>query len=219
MIMPTIMKFGGTSVADANALENVAQIIANRVSSVPVVVVSAMSGVTDTLLNSTAIASEARCDAAIASLNKTFERHIATAEQILSHDAASAYAKYASGAQDQIAYFLKLIDSQLAQFQAVQDATLAFGETLSSLLLANLLSERGVPAIQLDARECVITDDNFGAASPLMSETAEATRSRVLSILETGTVPVLGGFIDSNLDRCDGCLDSRSTRRTASANS
>src|ERR1041385_3082441 len=198
MIMPTIMKFGGTSVADANALENVAQIIANRVSSVPVVVVSAMSGVTDSLLNSTVIASEARCDDAIASLNKSFERHIATAEQILLHDAASAYAKYANSAKDQIAYFLKLIDSQLAQFQAVQDAVLAFGETLSSLLLANLLNERGVPAIQLDARECIITDDNYGAASPLMSETAEAC-SKVLSVLETSTVPVVGGFIGSNL--------------------
>src|SRR6185295_17208506 len=184
---------------DANALENVGQIVASRVPSVPVVVVSAMSGVTDTLLNSTAIASEARCDDAIASLNHTFERHIATAEQILSHDAASAYAKYVNSAKDQVAYFLKLIDSQLAQFQAVQDAVLAFGETLSSLLLANLLNERGVPAIQLDARECIITDDNYGAASPLRSQTAEATRSRVLSILGTGTVPVLGGFIGSNL--------------------
>ena len=197
--MPTIMKFGGTSVADADALENVARIVANRVRSVPVVVVSAMSGVTDSLLNSTVIASEARCDDAIASLNKTFERHLGTAREVLSHDAANAYAKYVNSAEDQVAYFLKLIDSQLAQFQAVQDAVLAFGETLSSLLLASLLNERGVPAIQLDARECIITDDNHGAASPLMHETREATRSRFLSNVETGMVPVIGGFIGSNL--------------------
>src|SRR6185295_674046 len=180
---------------DANALENVGQIVASRVPSVPVVVVSAMSGVTDTLLNSTAIASEARCDDAIASLNHTFERHIATAEQILSHDAASAYAKYAKSAEDQVAYFLKLIDSQLAQFHAVQDAVLAFGETLSSLLLASLLNERGVIAVQLDARECIITDDNHGAASPLLNETVGSSQSRILPLLETGTVPVIGGFI------------------------
>ena len=197
--MPTIMKFGGTSVADADALENVARIVASSVRSVPVVVVSAMSGVTDSLLNSTVIASEARCDDAIASLNKTFERHIATAREILSRDAANTYAKSVNSAEDQIEYFLKLIDSQLAQFQAVQDAVLSFGETLSSLLLASLLNERGVPAIQLDARECIITDDNYGAASPLMNETSEATRSRFLSNVETGMVPVIGGFIGSNL--------------------
>jgi aspartate kinase len=199
MIIPTIMKFGGTSVADANAFENVARIVASRVSSVPVVVVSAMSGVTDALLKSTVISSEAKCDDAISSLKSTFERHIATAKEVLSHDAANVYASYVDSAENQIAYFLKLIDSQLAQFQAVQDAVLAFGETLSSLLLANVLNERGVPAVQLDARTCVITDDNYGAASPLMTETFEATQSKIPAILETDMVPVIGGFIGSNL--------------------
>jgi aspartate kinase len=199
MIMPTIMKFGGTSVADASAFENVAQIVASRVDSVPVVVVSAMSGVTDALLNSTVIAAEARGDDAIASLKSTYERHIATAKEILSPDGANAYAKHVDSAENQIAYFLKLIASQLAQAQAVQDAVLALGETLSSLLLANVLNERGVSAIQLDARECIITDDQYGAASPLMRATFAATQSRVLPFVDAGTVPVMGGFIGSNL--------------------
>jgi aspartate kinase len=199
MIMPTIMKFGGTSVADADAFENVASIVASRVASVPVVVVSAMSGVTDALLNSTVIASEARCDDAVVSLKHTFERHIATATEILSREAANSYATHVTTAENQITYFLKIIASQLAQFHAVQDAVLAFGETLSSLLLAYLLNERGVIAVQLDARECIITDDNHGGASPLMSETVGSTQSRILPLLETGTVPVIGGFIGSNL--------------------
>ena len=193
------MKFGGTSVADASAFENVAQIVASRVDSVPVVVVSAMSGVTDALLNSTVIAAEARGDDAIASLKSTYERHIATAKEILSPDGANAYAKHVDSAENQIAYFLKLIASQLAQAQAVQDAVLALGETLSSLLLANVLNERGVSAIQLDARECIITDDQYGAASPLMRATFAATQSRVLPFVDAGTVPVMGGFIGSNL--------------------
>src|ERR1043166_1348703 len=111
MIMPTIMKFGGTSVADAEAFENVAHIVASRVTSVPIVVVSAMSGVTDALLTSTVIASEARGDDAIVSLKNTFERHIATANEILSPEAASVYAKHVDRAEDKIAYFLRLIDS------------------------------------------------------------------------------------------------------------
>lgn len=199
MINPTIMKFGGTSVADASAFENVARIVASRVEFVPVVVVSAMSGVTDALLNSTVVAGKASSDDVIASLKSTFERHIATAKELLSHDAANAYAKHVNSAENQIAYFLKLIDSQLAQVQAVQDAVLAFGETLSSLLLANVLNQRGVNAIQLDARECIITDDEYGAASPLVSATFEATQSRVLPFLDARAVPVMGGFIGSNL--------------------
>jgi aspartate kinase len=193
------MKFGGTSVADVVAFENVARIVASRVSSAPVVVVSAMSGVTDALLNSTIAASEAKGDDAIASLKSTFERHVATAKELLSHDAAEIYSKYVEGAENQIAYLLKLIDSQLAQVQAVQDAVLAFGETLSSLLLANVLNQRGVDAIQLDARECIITDDEYGAASPIMTATVEGTQSRLLPFLHAGTVPVMGGFIGSNL--------------------
>jgi aspartate kinase len=198
MIMPTIMKFGGTSVADANAFENVASIVASRIQTEPVVVVSAMSGVTDALLASTAIASEARVDDAIASLRSTFQRHIETSKQLLSVDTAQRYAAHVDSAENQIEYFLKLINSQLAQFQAVQDAVLAFGETLSSLLLANVLQERGIDAIQVDARTCIITDDEYGSAAPLMGETFSTTQSTILPVVEREAIPVLGGFISSN---------------------
>ena len=72
MIMPTVMKFGGTSVADAQAFENVARIVGARIQSVPIVVVSAMSGVTNALLASTITASEGRPDQAIADLENSF---------------------------------------------------------------------------------------------------------------------------------------------------
>ena len=62
--MPTVMKFGGTSVADAHAFENVARIVASQSSASPVVVVSAMSGVTDALLAATIAAGEGRADEA-----------------------------------------------------------------------------------------------------------------------------------------------------------
>lgn len=201
MSTPTVMKFGGTSVADADAFANVARIVATQIDTTPVVVVSAMSGVTDALLASTVIASETRGDEAIASLGGTFRRHIETAAKLLSLDAAAAYRTYVDNAENQVAYFLKLINSQLAQFQAVRDAVLAFGEILSSLLLANVLKELGVKAIQIDARECITTDDEHGSASPLLDETIAATRASLLPCLKTETVPVLGGFIASNKKR------------------
>ena len=79
--MSIVMKFGGTSVADASALENVARIVAAQRERRPVVVVSAMSGVTDALLKSVVLASERQVDEAIASLKETFARHQQAAEQ------------------------------------------------------------------------------------------------------------------------------------------
>ena len=86
--MPTVMKFGGTSVADAHAFENVARIVASQQSAAPVVVVSAMSGVTDALLAATVAAGEGHPVKAIASLAETFHRHHQTAAELLTSTAA-----------------------------------------------------------------------------------------------------------------------------------
>ncbi len=92
-LMPTVMKFGGTSVADAHAFENVARIVASQSSAAPVVVVSAMSGVTDALLAATIAAGEGRADEAIASLEKTFQRHHQTAAELLTPETAQSFGR------------------------------------------------------------------------------------------------------------------------------
>jgi len=198
MIMPTVMKFGGTSVADAAAFENVAQIVGARIALAPVVVVSAMSGVTDALLNSTVIANEGRVADATAFLATTFLRHKQTASELLSNPAAADYVKDVDEVEKEVADYLRLIAAHPEQYRALQDAVLAFGETLSSLLLAALLSERGFIARQIDARKCVITDDEHGRAAPLLTETFGATQAMLFPLLEMGAVPVMGGFIGAN---------------------
>jgi aspartokinase len=82
--MSIVMKFGGTSVADASALEDVARIVAAQRELRPVVVVSAMSGVTDALLKSVAMAREGQVDEAFESLKEIFQRHAEAARQLLS---------------------------------------------------------------------------------------------------------------------------------------
>jgi aspartate kinase len=196
MIMPTVMKFGGTSVGDARAFENVAEIVRARIHLEPVVVVSAMSGVTNALLASTLIATESGEQAALRSLEHIFSRHKETAAELLSDSAA--FAMQVDVARKQMSEYLRQITSLPAQLRALQDAVLAFGEAFSSLLLAEVLNERGIRALAIDARSCIITDDEFGCAAPLMEETVAATRSVLLPFLETGFVPVLGGFIAAN---------------------
>ena len=199
MIMPTVMKFGGTSVADAGAFENVASIVGARIKSNPVVVVSAMSGVTDALLASTLIASEGRFNDAFSSLQNTFIRHKETAHQLLTHATANVYASRIEQAKKSIEELLRQLAVAPTEPRAIQDSVLSLGETLSSALLAEVLKERGIAATQTDARECIITDEDYGSAAPLMDQTFEATQSKLVPLVENEVIPVLGGFIGSTL--------------------
>lgn len=180
------MKFGGTSVANAAAFENVARIVASEREAAPVVVVSAMSGVTDALLAATSI------DA----LENVFERHRIVARELLDASQAAAFIDRLREAADQIAALLQS-SSQNPADKSLQDAIVSFGETLSSTLLAEVLNQQGIKAHQVDARRCIITDDEFTSAAPLLAETFARSKSELVPVLESGVVPVLGGFIAS----------------------
>src|SRR5215203_5679355 len=103
--MSTVMKFGGTSVADAAAFENVARIVAAE-REAPVVVVSAMSGVTDSLLAATNIASNGNAQEAIDSLENVFNRHRAVAKEFLPHSRENEFSEQLNSAAHQIAALL-----------------------------------------------------------------------------------------------------------------
>jgi aspartate kinase len=181
--MSIVMKFGGTSVADAAAFENVARIVAGERELAPVVVVvSAMSGVTDALLAATNIAS----------LQEVFERHRSVARELLDDTRAAEFARRVSAAEDQIA---ELLEQRPDERKSLQDAVVSFGEILSSAVLAEVLNQYGIEARQVDARRCIITDEEYTSAAPLMAETFARSKSELLPIIESGVVPVLGGFI------------------------
>ncbi len=194
------MKFGGTSVADAHAFENVVGIVAACREAVPVVVVSAMSGVTDSLLASSIMACDGQPGEAVASLKNTFRRHKGAAEELLSDAAAESFAKQVDSAASQIAELLRMCTANSSERRAIQDAVLSFGETLSTRLLTEVLNQRAVEARQVDARHCIITNDEYTCAAPLMAETSSKTQRTLVPILEGGVVPVLGGFIGATTE-------------------
>ena len=196
MPMTTVMKFGGTSVADKHAFESVAQIIAERLEECPVVVVSAMSGTTDALLVSAHLAEEGNIDAAVGTLAEVFKRHKSVAAGILANEQArDIAAAHIDKAAEDIARLLRRIGEDLQNRMVLRDALLAYGEMLSSSLLAEVLRERGVMAQQVDARQCIFTNDEHGSASPSMPETYLQTQTALAPLIESGVVPVLGGFI------------------------
>ena len=182
--MPIVMKFGGTSVADAAAFENVARIVARERAAFPVVVVSAMSGVTDVLLSATT-----------SSLEPIFNRHLAAADELL--ETPQHFADLVKRAETQVREALQTQNS--SNRKSVQDAVVSFGEILSSALMAAVLNQRGVEARHVDARRCVITNEEHTSAAPLMRETFAHTERELRPLLDNGIVPVLGGFIGSTL--------------------
>ena len=195
--MSIVMKFGGTSVADAPAFENVARIVATQREASPVVVVSAMSGVTDRLLAATTIASVRNAQEAIASLEELFDRHHREAKQLLASHEAEVFSERVENAAAHVGELLTNIERNPSEFKALQDGVVSTGETLSSTLLAEVLKHHGITAQQVDARRCIITDDEYTSASPLMDETFSATQNELRPSLENKIVPVLGGFIAS----------------------
>lgn len=191
--MALVMKFGGTSVADVATFENVARIVAAEREASPVVVVSAMSGVTDSLLAATKY--EGKVDEAISSLENVFARHNAVANELLTNAGAKKFSDQVRSASTQITELLQASEQNHSQQRTRQDAIVSFGERLSSSLLAEVLKRRGVDARQVDACRCIITNSEHTAASPLMEETFSHTQNELRPVLASGAVPVLGGFI------------------------
>jgi aspartate kinase len=195
---PTVMKFGGTSVEDANAFRNVAKIVLAAADANPVVVVSAISGFTNSLLKSIDRAVRGDPRNANRSLEPDFARHVAIARELLNADSTATFEQVLAAARAEIRQLHRIIAAHPVTTPPLQDEIVAYGEQLSSQLLAAVLREHGLAARQVDARRCVKTDEGYGSASPL-PESAQFTRNEVLPLLESSKIPVLGGFIGSTM--------------------
>ena len=194
-LQPIVMKFGGTSVEDAGAFRRVANIVADRLEQRPVIVVSAMSRMTDALLAAVELAANNQSVAAVALLQPHFERHAAVSQELLTLAEAIQFKLALQHHEAEVFQLLDSFSSDLSQRRVLQDAVLATGEQLSSALLAAALRSLGVAAIVTDARRCIVTNDEFGTAAPLLIETTMQTRAEVLPALSASQVPVLGGFM------------------------
>ncbi len=197
------MKFGGTSVGSPEAIGNVIQIIGDEIerSSRVVVVVSAMSGVTDALTGSVREAAAGNKWGYLSCSQKLRDRH-AEALNLLTG---------AGGDRDNV---LLDIDRLLAQHveycQAVNtlgeatpritDAVIAFGERLSSRIVAAALREHGIKAQAFDAGDFIVTNDHYGSAAPLWDVTEARIRDYLIPLLESGVTPVITGFIGATRD-------------------
>ena len=198
--MNVIMKFGGTSVADADAMMRVINIVRGQMtrfpnSTLPVVVVSAMSKVTDRLVETGRLAGLGDGEGAASLLRDLLARHINVAAGLVQGEALEAMT--AGLTQDfnaltgHVRGWAKLGEVS----PQATDEILAMGELASSRMVAAAFGAQGIPAAWVDARQVLVTDDEHTAAAPDTEATCRRTRELVASRTAAGEVPVLGGFI------------------------
>jgi aspartate kinase len=185
-----VMKFGGTSMGSAERLRVAAEICAGAYRQRPtVVVVSAMSKVTDLLL-----AGLQRC------LDTLARKHTECCGSLLSglafEETLAAIAELL-GEFERIARGMLMLGER--PLRSVDEA-IAIGERLSSRILAAYLHSGGVPAVAVNARDVVVTDAVFGNASPLLEQTRERAKATLGPMLEQQQLPVVTGFNGATLD-------------------
>src|SRR5215469_2253447 len=195
-----VMKFGGTSVEDAAAMRRLIRIVESRQDQQPVVVVSALAKITDQLLEAGNAAAKGHLGAALAAVRSIYVRHEQLADSLVSGSAYGALARELRNQFRALESLLHDLEASRKLDLAVQDRLLGFGECFSSKLVAEALSEAGVKAAHVDARECIVTDARHGQASPVWEVTNQRIQVTLSPLLNSGVVPVLGGFIASAED-------------------
>ncbi len=209
-----VMKFGGTSVGTTDSIDSAAKIVAAAVekqdqcegakerpdygeeSPGVLVVVSAMSGVTNTLIDAAQAAAAGDETPYRDARSQLLVRHQVVAGQLIEDGVERAGLG-------------RLFDNRLREFERLcrsitvlgeltqrgLDVVSGVGERLSAPLLAAVLRANGVKAQFVDAGELIITDDEFGSANPLMEATPSRCKDRLLPMLQSGVVPVVTGFV------------------------
>ena len=192
-----VMKFGGTSVEDAKAIDRAASIVRQRLPQKPVVVVSAMAKVTDTLLKMARAAGDGDRDAALELSRGLRERHYNTAGELLGTGVFTRFHSELEAEFDALDELLRGIAAVGELTPRTTDLVAAYGELLSSGIVSEAFQARGLAATRVDSRACIVTDANHMKAVPLFDETSERLTLTLNPLLDHGQVPVMGGFIGS----------------------
>ncbi|MBI1355641.1 MAG: lysine-sensitive aspartokinase 3 [Acidobacteria bacterium] len=192
-----VMKFGGSSVESAEALQRVAAIIASHNRRQPVVFVSAMGKTTNRLLEIASLAASGERSAALDKIAELRAFHFEHARLVCPDRELDALRTFLDDHFQELETLVKGLAAVGELTPRSTDAVSSFGERMSSYILALALRSAGLDAVHVDAREVMITDERHGEAAPLMGPTEERMREVVAPLVSEGAIPVMGGFIAS----------------------
>lgn len=193
-----VMKFGGTSVEDANAIRNAARIIASEISRKPAVVVSACAGVTDRLIEIAELARDSKISAASEFIGQLYRKHLSIAKELLTEPVDTEW--FIQNSFDEFSQIIKSVQLLKELSSRTLDRILAFGETWAAWLLTGHLQEIGVNVKFIPAGSFLITTDRYQKAEPLLPLLCERIDRIVKPPLEKGYTVVTQGFVGSTKD-------------------
>jgi len=192
-----VMKFGGTSVGNAECIGRAAEIIVKGARDGRcVAVVSAMSGVTNKLIEAAKISQAGNAENAIAVMDALRAQHGAALNGLIKSGEERGRvqqkmdAVFAEGRRfcEGTALLRELSPRTL-------DSISSLGERLSAPLVSAVVRQQGLPSEAVDATELIVTDAFHGGAEPQMDLTRQRSQARLMPLLERGIVPVVTGFL------------------------
>jgi aspartate kinase len=206
-----VMKFGGTSVEDAAAILRTGRIVAGRVAKglQPVVVVSAMSKVTDLLISAATTAARGDRASALAITERLRTRHHDTATQLAAGPRLYEDPLAAARPDPELAATHAWMDAEFDCLEEIlrglaavgeltpriSDMVVSYGERISSRMIAEAFVRCGLNAVHIEARQCIVTDAQHGKAVPQDAVIEQRLKEHVAPHFAEGRVPVMGGFI------------------------
>jgi len=196
--MLIVMKFGGTSVADAGAFRRVGEIVKSRLSSRPIVVVSAIAKMTDELVNlaNSAVAGDL---ARVQSLTEWMVQRARKIQTDLGREGSDSINRRITEMLESLGQSTAALALRGLHDRELVDRCLSEGELLSSTILAEYLRSLRLEAAWLDARRFLVTDSRFGKARPMFSESRDKAADLLLPVHATAQVVVTQGFIGGDL--------------------
>lgn len=198
-----VMKFGGTSIGNADAMSRAAQIVkdAHADWARVVVVTSAISGATNLLLDSATQAAKGNLQTLIEAEKSLLANH----EEII--DAQVSDTKRRAELKEKIKAFINDFGNLCRAIGVLGeaspralDAVASLGERMSVYVLTGVIESCGVSAQVIESTELIVTNLHFQNAHPDFDATREKTRAKLNPILDQGIVPVTTGFIGATPD-------------------
>jgi aspartate kinase len=190
-----VMKFGGTSVEDGKAIERVAEIVGSRCQQKPVVVVSALARVTDSLVTMSQLASSGALAEGLRLHRQVRQRHFAVLGSLVNGRGETEVRSRLQALFDSLEDVLRGVAALGELSPRTSDNLSSFGELLSSQIVSIAFRARGMDAVLVDSRQLMVTDASYTRAVPQREETNRRLRQSLKPLLTSGRIPVMGGFI------------------------
>ncbi|RJQ36934.1 aspartate kinase [Candidatus Microgenomates bacterium] len=184
-----IAKFGGTSVSSSKNIESIAEIVKKQIDKNPVVVVSALSGITDLLLSLTKGTKTQKKEI----IEKIRTKHFDLIKNFWKDKDSSVVKEFVEKKLNEV----KKVSAVDNCGKSFKDNLVSYGEIMSSYIISKAINSKGIESVPVIATEMITTDDSFGSAEFLVEETKQKVNKVLIPLIKKSIVPVVTGFIGS----------------------